>query len=92
MSFCPSFKGKEAPKNPQKIHTKVHEKITTMNALQKGSPFCFLKLGQTEDSLLRKRDSGVKVLETTVGAVFAHTSFSLVRISNRDLVADRNPQ
>ena len=31
---------------------------------------------------------GVKVLETAVGAVFASTRFSLVRISIRDLVAD----
>ena len=31
---------------------------------------------------------GVKVLETAVGAVFAPTRFSLVRISVRDLVAD----
>ena len=34
---------------------------------------------------------GVKALETAVGAIFAPTRFSLVRISNRDLVADRNP-
>ena len=33
----------------------------------------------------------MKVLETAVGAVFAPTRFSLVRISMRDLVADRNP-
>ena len=31
---------------------------------------------------------GVKVLETAVGAIFAPTRFSLVRISIRDLVAD----
>ena len=31
----------------------------------------------------------MKVLETAVGAVFAPTRFSLVRISIRDLVADR---
>ena len=30
----------------------------------------------------------MKVLETAVGAVFAPTRFSLVRISIRDLVAD----
>ena len=34
---------------------------------------------------------GVEVLETAVGAVFAPTRFSLVRISFRDLVADGNP-
>ena len=31
----------------------------------------------------------MKVLETAVGAAFAPTRFSLVRISIRDLVADR---
>ena len=44
---------------------------------------------QKEKSLLRKPDSptkGVQVLETAVGAVFALTRFSLVRISIRDLV------
>ena len=34
------------------------------------------------------RTKGVKVLEITVGAVFAPTRFSFVRISIRDLVAD----
>ena len=34
---------------------------------------------------------GVTFLEIAVGAVFAPTRFSLVRISIRDLVADRNP-
>ena len=53
-----------------------------------------LILGGESESLLRKPGSlskGVKVLETAVGAVFAPTRFSLVRISIRGLVADRNP-
>ena len=45
-------------------------------------------------SLLRKPGflcKGVKVLEAAVRAMFAPTRFSLVRISIRDLVVDRNP-
>ena len=40
---------------------------------------------------LASLSKGVRVLETAVGAVFALTRFFLVRISIRDLVADRNP-
>ena len=50
-----------------------------MNLAQKESPY------QANLILLT---NGVKVLETAVGAVFAPTRFSLVRISIRDLVAD----
>ena len=48
------------------------------------------------ESLLRKPNflskGGVKVLEIAVVAVFAPIRFSLVRISIRDVVADRNPR
>ena len=53
--------------------------------------FYFWNLVQKENSLVRRPDfltKGVKVLETAVGAVFASTRFSLVRISIRDQVAD----
>ena len=53
--------------------------------------FYFLNLAQTEKCLLRNLillNKGVKVLEIAVGAVFAPTRFSLVRISSRDLVSD----
>ena len=52
-----------------------------------------LILGGRNESLLRKPVSltrGVKVLESAVGAAFAPTRFSLVRMSVRDLVPERN--
>ena len=57
-------------------------------------PIFHLILGGRSESLLRKPGAlskGVKVLEIAVGALFAPTRFSLVRVSIRDLVADRNP-
>ena len=51
-----------------------------------------LILGGRSESLLRKADfQEVKVLEIAVGAGFAPTRVSLVRISIRDLAADRHP-
>ena len=55
----------------------------------------FPNLGQKDKFLARKPNSPClgsefqKVLETVLGAILA--TFSLVRISIRDLVADRNP-
>ena len=43
-----------------------------------------------QKKILTKETKGVKVLKIAVGAAFALTRFSLVRISARDLVADRN--
>ena len=59
-------------------------------------PFAYPILWHVEGSksLLRKPVSlskGSDVLQTAVGVVLAPTRFSLVRISMRDLVPDRNP-
>ena len=49
------------------------------------------RFGADSNVLRHLITKGVKVLETAAGALFALTSFSLVRISFRDLAANRNP-